>query len=353
MKKTFYFSHDYHARNDGKMVKLLMHEGVAGIGIYWCIVEMLYEAGGYIDLSDCSRIAFELRVNESDILRIINENQLFTIDDTRFWSESILERLNLRDKRNDQAKESAKKRWGIDEKRTKANDMIVYVIRIYDETEEFIKVGITQESVSRRYSGKLNGYNYELLFSHDFAFDFALNMECEMLAKFKRYNPAKKFGGSLECLDISQINEIIDFAVNAKTLRNANKVKENKIKDNKVNTNSINLLEDAISKNIETHILSDFLKNCPNVSRLKKQMTTDQVEKLLMEFSRTEVESVLESMENYKDLQKKYSSVYLTAKRWLTLGRERQNTKTNGTATKPTYTDTLKTWFNGAGSHSV
>ena len=42
MKKMYYFQHDYNARNDPKLQALIVEMGVAGIGIYWCLVEMLF-----------------------------------------------------------------------------------------------------------------------------------------------------------------------------------------------------------------------------------------------------------------------------------------------------------------------
>jgi hypothetical protein len=39
---SYYFSHDYNARSDPKIKKLLARHGVAGYGIYWAIIEDLY-----------------------------------------------------------------------------------------------------------------------------------------------------------------------------------------------------------------------------------------------------------------------------------------------------------------------
>lgn len=109
-KDTFYFSHDYHSRNDPRLVCLLMNHGVSGIGVYWCLVEMLYEQDGYILLSDCERIAFELRI-ENDLVQSIISSNLFGKDEKRFWSESALKRLNIRKNKSEKARESAISRW--------------------------------------------------------------------------------------------------------------------------------------------------------------------------------------------------------------------------------------------------
>ena len=58
MKDTFYFQHDYNARNDPKLQDVLIDLGVEGIGVFWCIIEQLYEQGGKLPLRSCKSIAF-------------------------------------------------------------------------------------------------------------------------------------------------------------------------------------------------------------------------------------------------------------------------------------------------------
>ena len=111
MKETYYFSHDYNARNDRKMQRLIMKQGVEGVGIFWCIVEMLYEEGGSMLLSECERIAFELRTDCERINFVLLESELFENDGKTFWSNSVLDRLNKRKEKSAKAKESADKRW--------------------------------------------------------------------------------------------------------------------------------------------------------------------------------------------------------------------------------------------------
>jgi len=41
-KDTYYFSHDYNCRNDEKIKRLLRKHGMCGYGIFWSIVEDLY-----------------------------------------------------------------------------------------------------------------------------------------------------------------------------------------------------------------------------------------------------------------------------------------------------------------------
>ena len=92
-----YFSHDEGARNDPKLIKVLMRLGQAGKGVYWDLVEMLYEQGGYLLLEDCESHAFALRTDCELILKLVNDFDLFATDGARFWSETCLARMEMRD----------------------------------------------------------------------------------------------------------------------------------------------------------------------------------------------------------------------------------------------------------------
>lgn len=106
-----YFSHDYNARNDKKLMKLFMKHGVLGIGIYWCIIEMLYEESGYLSTNEYERITFELRTDYEIVKSVINDFELFKIKDDLFYSESAINRLNERSNKSQKARESINKRW--------------------------------------------------------------------------------------------------------------------------------------------------------------------------------------------------------------------------------------------------
>ena len=88
-----------------------MNHWVAGIGVYWCIVEMLYEEWWVLMLSECERIAFELRVSCDMVNSIINDFDLFRNDKTGFYSKSILDRIEQRNIKSEKARNSAEKRW--------------------------------------------------------------------------------------------------------------------------------------------------------------------------------------------------------------------------------------------------
>ena len=43
MKETYYFSHDYNATQDPKMMALMAKCGLQGVGMYWVLVELLHQ----------------------------------------------------------------------------------------------------------------------------------------------------------------------------------------------------------------------------------------------------------------------------------------------------------------------
>jgi hypothetical protein len=95
-----------------------MKHGLAGIGAYWCIVEMIYEEKGYLLLTEYERITFELRTDENVIRYIIFDSELFKNDKEKFWSETALQRLKKRTEKSEKARQSIENRWNKNSKYT-------------------------------------------------------------------------------------------------------------------------------------------------------------------------------------------------------------------------------------------
>lgn len=110
MKDTFYFSHDYNARQDDKIKRLIMKYGMLWYWVYWSIVENLYNNANALHL-DYECIAYELRTDEKTIKSIIKDFGLFVEMWDIFKSLSIERRLNQRDEKSKKARDSAKQRW--------------------------------------------------------------------------------------------------------------------------------------------------------------------------------------------------------------------------------------------------
>ena len=107
---TFYFSHDYNSRSDVKIQKLIAKKGYLGYGLFWALIENLYNNANALPL-DYDVIAFELRTDEDNIKSIINDFDLFIVNGDFFGSNSVQRRLDERDLKSKKARESANNRW--------------------------------------------------------------------------------------------------------------------------------------------------------------------------------------------------------------------------------------------------
>jgi len=119
-KNTYYFQHDYNARNDPDIISLRAEYGWEGYGIYWLLVEMMYESAdsciynkAIAGLSKCYNIDITLL---SKCIETAIEVGLFGSDGNKFWSDRVLENKQyidgLRTKRSEAGKQGMASRWG-------------------------------------------------------------------------------------------------------------------------------------------------------------------------------------------------------------------------------------------------
>jgi len=109
-KDTFYFPHDYNSKNDEKIKFLIRKHGMLGYGLFWSIVEDLYNNANALRL-DYEGIAFDYRVNVEVVKSVINDFELFEFDGNNFGSTSIERRLNDRNLKSKKASQNALNRW--------------------------------------------------------------------------------------------------------------------------------------------------------------------------------------------------------------------------------------------------
>lgn len=88
---------------------------------------MLYEEWWYLNIEEYERITFELRVSYDLVESLINNFWLFEKDDSKFWSNSVLDRLKQRMDKSEKARISVQKRW---DKKKEDN---TNVIRTYND----------------------------------------------------------------------------------------------------------------------------------------------------------------------------------------------------------------------------
>lgn len=102
-------------------------------------------------------------------------------------------------------------------------------------------------------------------------------------------------------------------------------------------------IEKKEREKILTHPLQVYVhENMPNVAKLKNQLTAEQCEKLLAEYSRELIADVLMQMENFKQLNSKYASVYLTLNNWLKRRNNESTTRNNPNNRGANYENALR-----------
>ena len=109
-KDTFYFSHDYNVRNDEKIKRLIRKHGMQGYGVFWAIIEDLYNNANALR-TDYDGIAYDLRSDSDIVASVINDFDLFIFNGDFFGSKSVEERLNQRNSKSESARKSASYRW--------------------------------------------------------------------------------------------------------------------------------------------------------------------------------------------------------------------------------------------------
>ncbi len=88
----------------------------------------------------------------------------------------------------------------------------LYLIRVFDSTEEFLKVGITTRSIKARFRDGYLPYSYDLVYTESSLYsDYIYNKESYLknIFKLEKYRPKKTFCGHTECINISALSHIM------------------------------------------------------------------------------------------------------------------------------------------------
>jgi len=96
MKDAFYFSHDSNSKDDPKCALLIEQLGLEGYGIFWVLIEILRDQPNYkYPLSLIPSIARKYNSTVEKVKTVVFNYALFEIEnDTFFYSNSLLERMN-------------------------------------------------------------------------------------------------------------------------------------------------------------------------------------------------------------------------------------------------------------------
>jgi hypothetical protein len=122
MKEAYYFSHDANARQDEKVLMLRAEHGWEGYGIFWALVEMMFESSdSALHLNKIKGIAVSYNIPITVLESVINTcitEDLFVSDGEKFWSESLIRRktkyMEIKEKKSEAGRKGMAKRWGKD-----------------------------------------------------------------------------------------------------------------------------------------------------------------------------------------------------------------------------------------------
>lgn len=106
-----YINHKISNRSEYVFRKLIERKGAAAYGVYWYIIEELYESGGKMFFKEIEPISKALCVRKDFVASVIKSFSLFQYDSESFWSDEVIEQIEKRQKLKNKRKEAANKRW--------------------------------------------------------------------------------------------------------------------------------------------------------------------------------------------------------------------------------------------------
>ena len=108
-KNTYYFSHDYSAHNDFKILFLRQQLGIEGYGIYWFLIETLANADGILPLKVIPALSMQMHTTEAKVEAVIKNFELFEISENDFFSIRLNKNLQkLQDLKETNSKKGLK-----------------------------------------------------------------------------------------------------------------------------------------------------------------------------------------------------------------------------------------------------
>lgn len=106
-----YINHKVSNRSEYVFRKLIERKGAAAYGVYWYVLEELYESGGRMLFEEIESISNALCVRKDFVASVIKSFSLFQYDSDSFWSDEVIEQIEKRQKLKEKRKEAANKRW--------------------------------------------------------------------------------------------------------------------------------------------------------------------------------------------------------------------------------------------------
>lgn len=133
-----YFSHDIAARQDEKILKMLFSfrkrakemsreelesfVALGSYGLFWAIVEYMHR--NQLAVTDSDVIADDLRIPEIFVKMVLNDFELFRIENEQYISDRILKNINKQEEKSSANSKAAKARWVLS--KLKSDYMEIY-----------------------------------------------------------------------------------------------------------------------------------------------------------------------------------------------------------------------------------
>lgn len=108
--KSPYFSHDFYARNDQKIERLIRDMEYEGYGIFWAIVEKLHQEGGSMKY-DLDHLSYLLRIDVEKVKKVVSNYNLFLVNGDLMTSSRVVQNIHYINHRSKKARESVNLRW--------------------------------------------------------------------------------------------------------------------------------------------------------------------------------------------------------------------------------------------------
>ena len=106
----FYFPHNFNARSDEKIKKIIRKHGAAAYGIYWFLVEDLYNNNNSIE-ADFQSLAREIGTKSKLLEYVVNQSGLFQVENGQISSLAVGKRIKEMNQRSDTYRVNAKSRY--------------------------------------------------------------------------------------------------------------------------------------------------------------------------------------------------------------------------------------------------
>jgi 5-methylcytosine-specific restriction endonuclease McrA len=130
-KDTFYFQHDYNARNDEKILELRASYGPLGYGVFWMLIETMAEnENAGINRKFITGLSISYGLAKDELIKIIDQClylDLFFEEGGFLFSKRLLKHMDFRTERAETGKRGAEKKWStVREKKAIFKEMVLF-----------------------------------------------------------------------------------------------------------------------------------------------------------------------------------------------------------------------------------